>query len=125
MGMGQDSILSQELVHILNQKNVHLLYQASHIFPQGSIRSFWLDSTELGMVGETTTEWERYRKNLIGSCIKLVDRPNDLIWTGGDSPGQISVKNVCSALSKKLWKFKHFLQQKILYLSRLYFELFI
>jgi hypothetical protein len=39
MGMGQDSILSQELVHILNLKNVHLLYQASRVFPQGSISS--------------------------------------------------------------------------------------
>lgn len=59
MGMGQDSVLSHKLVRILNLKNVHLLYQASRVLPQGSISSTWLDSTELGLVGETTTEWER------------------------------------------------------------------
>jgi hypothetical protein len=58
------------------------------------------------LVGEPAVEWERYRKNLIGSGIKLVDRPDELKWTGGDSLGQISVKNVYLALSKKLWKFK-------------------
>jgi hypothetical protein len=58
------------------------------------------------LVGELAAEWDRYRQNLIGSGIKLVDRSDELIWTGGDSSGQISVKNVYSALSKKLWKFK-------------------
>ena len=51
-------------------------------------------------------EWERYMKNLIGSGIKLVDRSDDLIWTSGDLSGQISVTNIYSTLSKKLWKFK-------------------
>jgi hypothetical protein len=39
LGMGQDSILSQELVHSLNKKNIHLLYQASRVLPRGSIGS--------------------------------------------------------------------------------------
>ena len=78
----------------------------SQDFPRGSISSIWLESNELGLVGEPAEEWEWYRKNLIGTSIKLVDRMDELKWTGGDSSGQISVKNVYLALSKKLWKFK-------------------
>jgi len=105
--MGQDSILSLDLIHNLNnKKNVNLLYQASRDLLQGSISSMWLENNELGLVGESTTECEWYRQNLIGSSIKLVDSPDELKWIGGDSLGQITVKNVYLALSKILWKFK-------------------
>jgi hypothetical protein len=36
----------------------------------------------------------------------LVDRSDELIWNGGDSSGQISVKNVYEALSNKIWRYK-------------------
>jgi hypothetical protein len=37
---------------------------------------------------------------LIESGISLVDKQDELIWTGGDKSGFISVKNVYEALSK-------------------------
>jgi hypothetical protein len=51
-------------------------------------------------------EWDSYRRHLIDSGIKLVDRPDELIWIGGDNSGQISVKNVYEALSNKIWNYK-------------------
>jgi len=104
--MGKDVILSQELVHNLNQINIHILYQANRTLPRGSIGSYWFDSVELGLVGELAAEWDKYMHNLISLGIKLMDRPDELIWTGGDSSGQISIRKVYSALSKNLWKFK-------------------
>jgi hypothetical protein len=56
--------------------------------------------------GDLAAEWERYRRNLIGSGIQLTTRSDELKWTGGDSSGQLTVKNVYNALSSKLWKNK-------------------
>jgi hypothetical protein len=41
---------------------------------------------------------------LIGSGVQLLDRPDELKWTGGDNSGQLTVKNVYNALATKLWK---------------------
>jgi hypothetical protein len=43
---------------------------------------------------------------LIDTGIYLVNRPDELLWNGGDASGQISVKNVYEALSNKLWSYK-------------------
>ena len=51
-------------------------------------------------------EWDSYRRHLIDSGIKLMDRPDELIWIGGDKSGQITVKNVYEALSNKIWNYK-------------------
>jgi hypothetical protein len=60
----------------------------------------------LGLEGDLATEWEKYRRNLIGSGIQLLDRLDELMWTGGDNSGQLTVKNVYNAVASKLWKFK-------------------
>jgi hypothetical protein len=106
MGMGKDSILSNEMILLLNFKNVYLLYQARCAHPQGTICTNWLDSADLGLEGELAAEWEMYRRNLIGSGIHLLESLDELKWTGGDNSGQLSVKNVYNALTKKLWKIK-------------------
>jgi hypothetical protein len=87
LGMGKYSILSEDLVVSLNQKNVHYLYQASRDLRPGTICSIWLDSEELGMVGDLATEWEKFRRALIGSGVQLLDRLDELKWTGGDNSG--------------------------------------
>jgi hypothetical protein len=82
LGMGKDSFLTKELVDRLNQKNVHLLYQASCDLLQGTLCSTWLDCTTLELEGDLALEWEKYRKLLISSGIHLQDRPDVLLWTG-------------------------------------------
>jgi hypothetical protein len=106
MGMGQDSYLSQDLINILNQKNIYLLFQASRVSIRGSMSQSWVHSVELGLEADFADEWDSYRRHLIDSGIKLVDMPDELIWTGGDKSGQITVKNVYEALSNKIWNYK-------------------
>jgi hypothetical protein len=65
LGMGKYMILFKDLVTTLNHKNVYYLYQASHALRPGTISSIWLDSEELGLVGDTKFEWERYKRDLI------------------------------------------------------------
>jgi hypothetical protein len=42
-------------------------------------------------------EWNRFRTNLIDSGDYIQDREDDLIWTGGDNSGLITVKNIYHA----------------------------
>jgi hypothetical protein len=60
----------------------------------------------LALEGDQATQWDAFRRNLIDSGILLVDRSDELIWTGGDMSRQIIVKNVYEALSNKLWRYK-------------------
>jgi hypothetical protein len=55
LGMGKDSLLSNELVEWLNHKNVYLLYQASCDQVQGSLGSNWLNDTDLELEGDIAT----------------------------------------------------------------------
>jgi hypothetical protein len=100
--MGQDYYLSHDLINCLNQKNIHLLFQVSWISDRGPLGQSWFHNVELGL----EEEWDIYRRNLIDSGIILVDRPDELIWTGGDMSAQITVKNVYESLSNKLWRYK-------------------
>jgi hypothetical protein len=103
LGMGKDSILSEDLVVSLNQKNVYYLYQASRDLCPGTICSIWLDSEDLGLAGDLALEWEMFRRALIDSGVQLLDRPDVLKWTGGDYSGQLTVKNVYNAIATKQW----------------------
>jgi hypothetical protein len=104
MGMGKYSILSEDMVVSLNQRNVHFLYKSSQDLRPGTICSIWLDTVDLRLEGDLTTKWERFRRDLIGSGVQLLDRPDELKWMGGDNSGQLTVKNVYNALATKLWK---------------------
>jgi hypothetical protein len=81
VGMGKDYFLTQELVNRLNQRNIHLLFQASQMSTRGTIGQSWISSVELGLEEDLAVEWDNFRHNLIDSCIFLVDRPDELIWT--------------------------------------------
>jgi hypothetical protein len=54
-------------------------------------------------VGPLLVEWKTFRCGLINSGILLQDRPDALIWTGGDQTRIISVKNVYLAVEKLKW----------------------
>jgi hypothetical protein len=48
--------------------------------------------------------WQRngiFCRDLIGSAVQLQNKVDELIWTGGDKSGTLSVKNVYCALAKK------------------------
>jgi hypothetical protein len=77
LGLGKASIFTQELVASLNQRNIHYLYQASRVLRPGTICSTWLESDELGLVGEQAIEWNIFRRSLIGSGVQLTDRPDE------------------------------------------------
>jgi hypothetical protein len=40
----------------------------------------------------------------MGEGVQILNRPDELIWTGGDNSGFLTVKNVYSALTNKLWQ---------------------
>jgi hypothetical protein len=48
-------------------------------------------------------EWDDFCKVLSGSGVQLQNKEDELMWTGGDKSGLISVKNVYTALTNKLW----------------------
>jgi hypothetical protein len=103
LGLGKYSLLSEDLIQSLNHKRIYVLYQARCNKEQGAIGTNWLTSSVLELEGDTTREWESYRLKLIGMGIHLQDRPDVLIWTGGDNSGKLSVKNVYNVVAAKLW----------------------
>jgi hypothetical protein len=54
-------------------------------------------------VGPLLVEWHNFRCDLINSWILFQDKPDALIWTGGDQTGIISVKNVYLVVEKLKW----------------------
>jgi hypothetical protein len=106
IGLGQEAILSRELITSLNQKHIFLLYQASRTWTGNATGTSWISSVELGLDEPLAEEWERYTQLLRDSGIALVEKQDELIWMGGDKSGHISVKNVYEALSNSLWNYK-------------------
>jgi ribonuclease HI len=104
LGLGKRSFLSAELINLLNNNQVYFLYQARKASVQGTICTNWLDSRDLGLVGDLAMEWEHYRQNLIETGITLSNSQDELRWTGGDCTGLLTTKNVYNALSAELWK---------------------
>jgi hypothetical protein len=103
LGLGNSSYLSQNLLFILKQKNITLLYQARGINWSGFISSQWKESDELGLTKEVTEEWELFRRALIGSGVFLQDKADELKWIGGDNSRLLFVKNVYDALITTIW----------------------
>jgi len=58
LGLGKRSFLSPELISLINSKHVHFLYQAKKDLVQGSTCFNWLNSRDLGLMGELAGEWE-------------------------------------------------------------------
>jgi hypothetical protein len=60
--------------------------------------SNWKDSEELELTWELSTEWIQFRRALQAVGVIVTGNEDELIWTGGDTSGVISVKNVYEAL---------------------------
>jgi hypothetical protein len=67
-----------------------------------SIKENWLSSEALGLNGRLASEWDRYRRALLGTGINLQNSTDTIVWTGGDSSRILSVKNVYNALISTL-----------------------
>jgi hypothetical protein len=100
--LGDRSYLSQTLLSFLRQKNITLLFQARGPLVKNPYSAHWIRSNELGITGELAEEWEHYRKALIGSGAFIQDKVDELMWTGGDNSGFLSVKNAYNALLSTL-----------------------
>jgi hypothetical protein len=101
LGIGDSSLLSQDLLVALKNKNICYLYQARAQSSLGFITEQWKNNFELGLSGSLATEWNSFCKVLIDSGIHLQPREDSLIWTGGDHSGFLTVKNVYNAMEKK------------------------
>jgi hypothetical protein len=73
MGMGKGSFLSMALISHLNEQQVYYLFQARRAPAVGSTCANWLNSIDLGLVGDLASEWERYILLLIDAGISLSD----------------------------------------------------
>jgi hypothetical protein len=93
LGWDVHPILSDDLIHVLNQRGVHFLYQARSLPRLGLFGHNWLTCSDLNIGGTLAAEWQDYRKLLISSGIQLTQRPDELNWLGGDRSGRITVKN--------------------------------
>jgi hypothetical protein len=103
LGLGQDALLSQDLVSRLNKKGIYFLYQASRQVIGATTGISWICSDDLELPNPLAEEWDCYKAHLVDSGISLNTKPDELIWTGGDKSGIISVKNIYAALSNLLW----------------------
>jgi hypothetical protein len=80
------------------------LFQIKNSQCRGLIGENWIKGSTLELDCELEAEWDRFTQNLTGAGIHLQERPNSLIWTGGDNTGKFSVKNVYLAIADKIWK---------------------
>jgi len=71
MGMGKGSFLSMTLISHLNEHHVHYLLQARRAPVTGLTCATWVNSIELVLAGDLTSEWERHRLLLIDAGISL------------------------------------------------------
>jgi hypothetical protein len=70
-----------------------------------SVNSFpeqWLVVILWVLLEISATEWQHYCKALRGTGILLRNMVDTLVWTGGDSSGVISVKNIYKAIINSL-----------------------
>jgi len=100
--MGDATILFDDMISILNQRGAYYLYQASCEPQPGMICSNWFTSDDLELEGPTTLEWKTFRCVIINFGVNLQARLYVLKWMGGNSSGQITVKNVYEATEEKI-----------------------
>jgi hypothetical protein len=105
IGMGEEAILSDELISAINRKGIYYLFQAYCEPKVGMVGSNWLSSEELGLVDCLAAEWKLFRRALINAGILLNEKSDELTWLGGDASGKISVKNDFVAVEKRRWNY--------------------
>jgi hypothetical protein len=97
LGLGDQSILSPSLCARLEALDCSSLAHVKVTTGALSLLDDWLDSGSLSLEGSLAIEWSRYTSALKGSGISLSDKPDILLWAGGDATGSITVKNLYTA----------------------------
>jgi hypothetical protein len=58
LGMGESTLLSEDLILALNQRGIHFLFQAQGVPRPGSIGDYWVTSEDLDLQGALAQEWQ-------------------------------------------------------------------
>lgn len=117
LGLGENSVLLNETINHLNQSQILVLEDAVRAeFPTMPTER-WKSSSDLGLTGLLSDDWNDYRRNLNGAGVALQANEQDtLVWLGADNTGVLTVKSVyealvslngipeCSRWEKNLWK---------------------
>lgn len=82
-GMGDSSLLSQELLVALKHNDIHYLYQARALSSSDFITDQWKSSLDLGLSKNLALEWSSFRKALVSFGIHLHPTNDILLQTGG------------------------------------------
>jgi hypothetical protein len=99
LGIGDTSFLNEELITLLNQKQVSTLAQASLARDTFTYAEVWQSSTELELTGKHATEWDNYTVALSGVGIAIKEFSKDImIWIGGNASGRMTDKNFYNAI---------------------------
>ena len=103
LGLGRHALLSSSLLAHLHRKNLYFLHQFISPSDGGLLGDHWLSGEELQLEPDLFSEWEGYTQSLKDASIHLQDRPDTLLWTGGDQSGSLMAKNVYLALASFCW----------------------
>jgi hypothetical protein len=103
LGLGNLSLLSQELLTILRTHKILYLYQAKNQNAQDMILYPWKTNVDLGVTGPLAMEWTCYTRVLCGSGIHLCPGEDRLLWMGGDQLGTLTTKNVYNDVAARMW----------------------
>jgi hypothetical protein len=130
LDLGDRAQLSEDLLSTLKHRGILTLAQASTGMNLLTHTEIWKSPGDLRLVGNQALEWNRYTASLGQAGVTLQQTKKDkLLWNGGDSSGEISVRNCYKAILSllslpnlhgwklKLWKWN--LQLKIILFFRL------
>jgi hypothetical protein len=79
------------------QERVVFLIQAQKGTQVGRITQNWYTSDDLELTGHLQAEWSLFRCALINNGVFLQVKTDILKWSGGNSSGMITVKNIYMA----------------------------
>jgi hypothetical protein len=102
IGLDKASYLSIQLITHLNSKNIRYLFQARGSTRSRILSDDWISSIELDLSTEHVVEWDNYYMKLSRSGIQLQDIDDQLMWSGGDRSGLLTVKNVYTGITNSL-----------------------
>jgi hypothetical protein len=102
IGLDKASYLSIQLITHLNSKNIRYLFQARGSTRSRILSDDWISSIELDLSTEHVVEWDNYYMKLSRSGIQLQDTDDQLMWSGGDRSGLLTVKNVYTGITNSL-----------------------
>jgi hypothetical protein len=125
LNLGDNVMLSSELVQNLSDKHYTSLAHVSNNIDPTSLAAAWKTSFDLNLTGAQALEWTSFTAELNKAGIYLSeDQADCLLWSGGDGSGTFSVKNCYNAIISshnlpviqgwKLSLWKHRVQLKII-----------